>query len=150
MNNQDNNFYYTQDISYPPHGRGNWEPNLSGTGLLPAHIPATDAHYIQMGELVFIYANFDLVNVTDFGTGNYTINLPFEAAYHAEMFGGTVHDNNHTFYTVKLHIEKDETECGLYSIAGGAHDEPISHNVPINFTTSDKIHIAGWYERKAY
>jgi hypothetical protein len=144
-----NNFYKELDTSYTPPARGHWEPNLKGTGLAPDHIQATNAHYFTIGEMVFVYAYYLLTEVTDFGTGDYSITLPFTAAYHADLFGGAIHDTSTTKnYTVRGHIEKDSKECGLFWISGVAQDKPVSHNEPINFTTADVIHISGWYERR--
>lgn len=148
--NNERSFYSEQDIIVPASGRARntWDPDFrDGPTFAPSHIEPTDAHYIRVGELVYICASIPFTYVTNFGTAQYKIQLPFPAGYHADFFGGTIHDTSAgTFHTVKGHIEKNSAIMTLWHLAASSTDQPFTHNSPINLAPDDEFHIAGWYE----
>ena len=151
--NNERSFYSEQDITVQSSSRtrDSWDPDFrDGPTFTPDHIPATLAHFIRVGELVFIYARIPFTHVTNFGTQQYSVQLPFEAANHTEFFGGTIHDTSAgSFHTIKGHIEENTKTMTLWHLAGSSTDQPFTHNSPINLTTADEFHISGWYEAQS-
>jgi hypothetical protein len=58
-----------------------YTPVWSGTGLTYTGTP-TSGFYIKIGNLVQIQITVDFDNVTNFGTGQYSLTLPFTSKYH--------------------------------------------------------------------
>jgi hypothetical protein len=107
----------------------------------------TTARYIKNGKLVFVYVDVQLDNVTNFGSGQFTISLPFNPAFHSDAYAGTIHkyvDGEPTFYSLKGHIFPSDPKVYLWTIA--SPDIPFLQGSPVELTTSDRVHISFIYE----
>jgi hypothetical protein len=120
---------------------------LSADGLTYTSSPTT-ARYIKNGKLVFVYIDVDLNNITNFGTGQFKLSLPFAPAYHSDAYAGTIHKYSNgqpSYYSIKGHIFPNDSFVYLWTI-NGSPDEPFIQGNPVTLTTADRFHISFVYE----
>lgn len=124
-----------------------WTPELSGVGFTQSSNPATGSYY-KVGHMVFANMYIPFTNVTNFGTGQYSVTLPFTAARQTDIFGGSIHNTGSptTFYSIKGHLEPGSNIMTLWYIASTALDQPITHSAPITLNVTDLIHMSFMYE----
>lgn len=124
-----------------------YTPVWSGTGLTFTGTPAT-GHYIKIGNLVTVEINVVLDTVTNFGTGQYSLTLPFASKYHTDVFGGSVHKvlpSSVEHYSLKGHLAASSTTMTLWDISGSGKDEPFDHNSPIVLSDTEQFHMGLTY-----
>ena len=116
-----------------------YNPTWSGTGLAFTGTPATGS-YIKIGKVITVQIDVLFTNVTNFGTGQYSLTIPFASKYHTDVYGGSIHDVNATVnhYSIKGHLTPSSTSMTVWSLKSSAQDEPFDHNSPFVLTTSDK------------
>ena len=120
-----------------------YSPNWTGTGLAYTGTPAVGS-YVKIGKLVTFHIQVTLTNVTNFGSGQYSITLPFAPIGDYAFRDGGIHAaGNH--YTVMADAEAGSTTMDLWYIAGTGQDMPMDHNSPHTFTTTNKFYINGTY-----
>ncbi len=120
---------------------------LSADGLTFTGTPTT-ARYIKNGKLVFVYIDVDLDNITNFGTGQYRLTLPFAPAFHSDAYAGTIHKYSNgqpNYYSIKGHLFPNDNKVYLWTV-GNSPDEPFYQGSPVTLTTSDRFHISFVYE----
>lgn len=120
----------------------------SGTGLTYSSDPITISTYIKIGNLVIVQYDVSCANVTNFGTGQYSLTLPFQSKYHTDVFGGSIHDVNPSgtdHYSIKGHLTANSNTVTIWNIGSSGKDEPIDHNSPFVLTTADKFHMSFSY-----
>jgi hypothetical protein len=123
-----------------------WTPVLSATGFAQASNPATGT-YMQYGKMAVVYLNVPLTNVTSFGTGQYSIDLPFASAHHTDIWGGTLHNtSSQDYFSLKGHIDAGSSTMNLWAIASTLKDETFKYNYPISLATEDLFHMSFIYE----
>ena len=119
----------------------------SGTGLTFTGTPTT-ASYIKIGNLVQVQIDVDFTNVTNFGTGQYSLTIPFNSKYHTDVYGGSVHDvvnQGVDHFSIKGHLTDSSTTMTIWSIGSSSKDEPFDHNSPFNLATADRFHMSFSY-----
>ena len=124
-----------------------YSPVWSGTGLAFTGTPATGT-YIKIGNLIQVQISVDFDNVSNFGTGQYSLTLPFPSKYHTDVYGGSVHDvvnQGVDHYSLKGHLDDGSSIFTIWNIKSSAADEPFDHNTPINLTTADLFHMSFSY-----
>ena len=124
-----------------------YSPVWSGTGLAFTGTPATGT-YIKIGNLIQVQISVDFDNVSNFGTGQYSLTLPFPSKYHTDVYGGSVHDTVNQgvdHYSLKGHLDDGSSIFTIWNIKSSAADEPFDHNSPINLTTADLFHMSFSY-----
>lgn len=120
-----------------------YTPNWTGTGLAYTGTPAVGS-YIKIGKLVTFHIQVTLTNVTNFGTGQYFITLPFAPIGDYAFRDGGIHAaGNH--YTVMADAEAGSTTMDLWYVASSGQDMPMNHNSPHTLTTTNKFYINGTY-----
>jgi hypothetical protein len=121
-----------------------YSPTWSGTGLTFTGTPATGS-YMKVGKLVTFRFKVLCTTVTDFGSGQYSITLPFNVATNYQFMDGAIHRNsNEEHYTLKGHIDSGNVMT-LWS-GSVAIDDVFDHNSPYSLTTSDYFYLTGTYE----
>jgi hypothetical protein len=121
-----------------------YNPTWSGTGLAFTGTPATGS-YMKLGKMVTFRFKVVCTTVTNFGTGQYSITLPFNVATNYQFMDGAIHRNsNEEHYQLKAHIDSGNV-MSLW-IGSGATDDVFDHNSPYNLTTSDYFYLTGTYE----
>jgi hypothetical protein len=120
-----------------------YTPNWTGTGLAYTGTPAVGS-YVKIGKLVTFHIQVTLTNVTNFGSGQYSITLPFAPIGDYAFRDGGIHaGGNH--YTVMADAEAGSTTMDLWYIASSGQDMPMDHNSPHTLTTTNKFYINGTY-----
>lgn len=124
-----------------------YSPVWSGTGLSYTGTPAT-GFYVKLGKLVLVQIDVEFDNVSNFGTGQYSLTLPFDSAYHTDVYGGSVHDITNQgvdHYSIKGHLSANSSSFTVWNIKSSAADEPFDYNSPFNLATADKFHMSFTY-----
>lgn len=123
-----------------------YDPVWSATGLVFTGTPATGS-YIKIGNLVTVQIDVLFTNVSNFGTGQYYLTLPFNSKYHTDVYAGSIHDTAATVdhFSLKGHLSPSSTSISIWYIAGSSQDQPFHRNAPINLTTVDKFHMSFSY-----
>jgi hypothetical protein len=123
-----------------------YEPVWSGTGLAYNGTPVVGT-YIKIGNLVQVQIDVNFTNVTNFGSGQYSLTLPLPSKYHTDVYGGSIHNTGSTteHYSLKGHLADNSTTMTLWYIAGSSQDQIFDHNSPINLVAADKFHMSFSY-----
>jgi hypothetical protein len=128
---------------------------FTGTGVT---YPTYNSYYIKAGKLVSFVIEVDLTTVTNFGTGQYKLQLPFTPAVGFNHFTGWCWaDPNVDPDTGTGHTIINADTAGITNVldlhylkqAGGANS-PIregifNHDTPVTLTTISKIYVNGTY-----
>lgn len=127
---------------------GTYTPVLSGTGLTVTNNQAT-GHYTVINNIVFFRVNIPLTYVSNFGTGAYSLTLPFAPAAEFIVRDGVINDaSTSTKYTLSLHGVQGSTTASLKYTAGSQFYD-VDYNSPFVLATADSFVISGTYERQA-
>lgn len=124
-----------------------YAPVWSGTGLVFTGTPAVGT-YVKIGNLVIVQLDVEFDNVSNFGTGQYSLTLPFPSMYHTDVYGGSVHQitNQGTdHYSLKGHLSNSSSVMSIWVLGSSAQDAPFTHNAPVNIDTNDKFHMSFSY-----
>jgi hypothetical protein len=124
-----------------------WTPIVSGAGFIQTFNPAT-GDYMKYGRMVVVNLFVPFTNVVNFGTGQYSVTLPFPANNHTDVFAGSIHNTGSTtdHYSLKGHLDAGSSQMTLWYISGASKDEPFDHNSPITLNTTDLFHMSFIYE----
>jgi Collagen triple helix repeat (20 copies) len=126
-----------------------YTPTFSGTGLTFTGNPASGS-YIQIGKLVFFRIKVLLTNVTNFGSGQYTLTLPFTPDSNYSFHDAEIYHSS-TSYTLIGTVSSSNSTITLYHLAttnGGSsygYDDTFTATNPVTLTTSDYFYISGSY-----
>jgi hypothetical protein len=121
-----------------------YNPTWSGTGLTFTGTPATGS-YMKVGKLVTFRFKVVCTTVTNFGSGQYSITLPFNVVTNYQFQDGSIHRNsNGSHYPLKAQIDSGNVMT-LWDGAG-ATDSVFDHNSPYSLTISDYFYLTGTYE----
>lgn len=106
---------------------------------------ALTGRYIKIGKWCFWSVSATLTSVTNFGTGQYTLTVPFAPLQHNAMRDGGLHEgSNH--YGLMLDIGPAGGTTGkMYYPGSNGQDQAFNKNSPHNLTTSDFWYISGAY-----
>lgn len=119
----------------------------SGTDLAFSGSPVA-ASYVKIGNLIQVQLDVSFTNVSNFGTGQYSLTLPFASKYHTDVYGGSVHDivnQGVDHYSIKGHLSDGSIVMTIWSVGSSAKDEPFDHNSPFVLDTTDKFHMSFSY-----
>lgn len=124
-----------------------YSPIWSATGLTFTGTPAI-GEYVKIGNLVIIQIDVEFDNVTNFGTGNYSLTVPFASKYHTDVYGGSIHKTTNQgidHYSIKGHMSPGSSTFTIWAIGSNAADQPFNHQAPVNLTAADKFHMSFSY-----
>lgn len=119
----------------------------SGTGLTYTGNPV-QAFYVKIGNLIIVQLDVDFDNVSNFGSGQYSLTLPFTSKYHTDVYGGSIHkitNQGVDHYSIKGHLSDGTTSFTIWAIGSNAADQPFDHQAPVNLDTDDKFHMSFSY-----
>jgi hypothetical protein len=121
-----------------------YNPTWSGTGLAFTGTPATGS-YMKVGKLVTFRFKVMCTTVTNFGTGQYSITLPFDVATNYQFQDGAIHRaSNGNHYPLTAHAESGNV-ITLWD-GSGETDTIFDHNSPFTLTVNDYFYLTGTYE----
>lgn len=129
-------------VSYQPQGGtiGGTQPTFSGDPLITGS-------YTKIGNLVYFQIDVDFSNITDFGTGQYYLTLPFDSQHQQTMRQGCLEDaSTGRKYAISGHVEAGSNVLGLFGLTSNGLDEDFTHNTPTALAVADSFHVAGTYE----
>lgn len=124
-----------------------YSPVWSGTGLTYTGTPAT-GFYVKLGKSVTVHIDVEFDNVTNFGTGQYYLTLPFNSMYHTDVYGGSIHqvvNQGIDHFSIKGHLLDGSKDISIWSINSSSKDEIFDFNSPIGIDTQDKFHMSFTY-----
>jgi hypothetical protein len=125
--------------------------NGGTTGTQPTFngSPLFSGSYVKNGSLVHFQIQVDMDNITNFGTGQYYVDLPFPAKYGYKFREGCLHDiSTSRDYAVGGHVYAGESRLTLGSTdatGNSVFDIAFTYNNPITLSTADNFHISGTY-----
>lgn len=124
-------------------------PSGGGTGVT-ADAGAFLGRYTLIGNLCYFSYQADLTKITNFGTGQYFMTLPFPTAKPFLTRQGCLHDVSANIqYHITGHAIAGSTQMDLFTTdsAGNRHyDFQFKQGTPITLTSADTFHIEGIYE----
>lgn len=121
------------------------------TGTQPTFTgsPLFAGSYVKSGDLVTFRIKVLMTNITNFGTGQYYVDLPLVSKYDYKMRGGCLHDiSTGKDYEIGGHVSAGASRLFLSSVdtqSGSVFDVPFEHNNPITLNSADNFHISGTY-----
>lgn len=103
--------------------------------------------YMRYGRMIVTNIFVPFTEVTDFGTGQYKITLPFAASFHQDVVAGSLHNSSASdHFTMKGHLNDGSNVMTLWYISGASKDEPLTKQQPIAIATDDLFHMSFIYE----
>lgn len=139
-----------------------YTPTFTATGLTftgsDNTYPTYNSYYVKQGQLVSFVIEVDLSTVTNFGTGQYKLQLPFTPAFGFNHFSGWAWADpdvspdtgtGHTIINADTAGVTDILDLHYLKSAGGANT-PIREGLfiqgtPVTLTTISKIYVNGTY-----
>jgi hypothetical protein len=125
--------------------------NGGTTGTQPTFdgAPLFSGSYVKHGPLVHFRIDVDFDNITNFGTGQYYLDIPFPAKYNYEFTAGCLHDiSTGRDYIITGHVVAGENRLNLKapSVAGQTtFTTPFTSTYPITLNSEDNFHVSGDY-----
>ena len=123
-----------------------YNPVWSSLGTPPTYGAGTlTGRYMKIGRQCIFSVVANLTSVTNFGSGQYTLTIPF-APLHSNAFrdGGLHEGTRH--YGVMLDVTTVGGTTGrMYYPGSNGQDQAFTQNSPHNLTTSDFWYITGSY-----
>lgn len=128
------------EVSYTVSGGtiGGTQPTFTGD-------PLFFGSSVRNGNLVYVRINVDFDNISNFGTGQYFVTVPYPAKYDTTLRAGYVVDDSKTNYWLLAgRLSAGSTTMTLWRLSSNKDDE-FTHNSPVALTTTDSFHISGEY-----
>ncbi len=140
-----------------------WSPIFQATGLTftgsGATYPTYDSYYVKYGQLVTFNIAINLSTVTNFGTGQFKVDLPFApiatAANHFSAWAWVnpalpPDDLNGHVQMVADHLSGSQTLDMHWLQAATSNPKPVIETLltqgsPVTFTTASRMYINGTY-----
>lgn len=139
-----------------------WTPDFTATGLTftgtdTTH-PAYQSYYVKQGQLVSFWIAVDCATVTNFGTGQLKLSLPFpplpgtmnhfsgwvnvDATQNPDLAGHIIVNADHLQNTSVLDLHYIKQSGGANS---PVMEAMLMQNIPVVLTTNTKIYVNGTY-----
>lgn len=124
-------------------------PTGGGTGVVVSG-PAFYGRYTLVGNLCYFAYQVVMTNITNFGTGQFYIDLPFPTLKPLMARDGCLHDTSTgNQYHISGHAVAGVTRMDLFTSdtsGNRLYDFPFKQDEPITLSTADTFHIQGTYE----
>lgn len=123
-----------------------YTPTWAGTGLTYTGTPAA-GRYQRIGKQIHFQIRVNCTNVTNFGTGQYSLTLPTGLApnYDYVVMGGIHKTSNNTHWNIEADLESGTTTMNLWHPTSNGGMDIFAANKPINLATADYFYIGGNY-----
>jgi hypothetical protein len=117
-----------------------------GTQPTFAGAPLFSGSYVKNGPLVHFQIQVDMDNITNFGTGQYYVDLPFPAKYGYQVREGCLHDiSTDRQYAIGGHVFAGQSRLNLFFTDTNGQDQEFDHNSPVTLAIADNFHVSGTY-----
>lgn len=108
--------------------------------------PLFSGTYVKHGPMVHFQIQVDMDNITNFGTGQYYVDLPFPAKYGYQVREGCLHDiSTDRQYAIGGHVFAGQSRLNLFFTDTNGQDQEFDHNSPITLAVADNFHVSGTY-----
>jgi hypothetical protein len=111
--------------------------------------PLFSGSYIKIGNLVHFQIQVDMDNITNFGSGQYFVSIPFPSKYGYMFRCGCLHDESTgREYHISGHASQGDDKILLYTSdtqGNNLYDFPFTSTEPVTLNALDNFHIAGSY-----
>lgn len=108
--------------------------------------PLFSGSYVKTGPMVHFQIQVDMDNITNFGTGQYYVDLPFPAKYGYQVREGCLHDiSADKQYAIGGHVFAGESTLKLFFTDTNGQDQEFDHNSPVTLAVADNFHVSGTY-----
>ena len=108
--------------------------------------PLFTGSYVKHGDSVLFRINVEMTNITNFGTGQYYVDLPFPSKYGILMRDGCLHDESTgNQWAISGHVAAGQSRLTLWYTNGTGQDEIFDHNSPVTLNVLDTFHVSGSY-----
>ncbi len=118
------------------------QPTFSG-------IPLFNGSYVRTGVLCHFRITVDFDNITNFGTGQYYVTLPFPAKYDYQLASGALHDvSTSRNYPIFGDVAPGSNELYLESLdsqGNTVYQVDFTHTAPVTLNVADSFHVSGTY-----
>jgi hypothetical protein len=109
--------------------------------------PLFSGEWTRLGDLVFFNIDVDMDNITNFGSGQYYVKLPFPSKYNYLLSDGCIHDiSTNDEYAILGHVQDGSDTLTLLTTTSNGKQNPFTSSVPFNLSTEDNFHISGTYQ----
>lgn len=140
-----------------------WSPVFQATGLTftgtNSTYPTYNSYYVKAGQMVTFWIAVDMTTVTNFGTGQFKLELPFppydDIAAHFSAWcwinpALPPDDLNGHVQLVADHLPGSQTLDLHWLQAATSNPKPVietllSQGTPLTFTTASKLYVNGTY-----
>jgi hypothetical protein len=136
------------DISNSTPTETSFTVNGGSLGTMPTFdgAPLFSGSYVKTGPLVHFQIQVDMDNITNFGTGQYYVDLPFPAKYGYQVREGCLHDiSADKQYAIGGHVFADQSRLNLFFTDTNGQDQEFDHNSPVTLAVADNFHVSGTY-----
>jgi hypothetical protein len=122
------------------------------TGTQPtfSSAPLFTGSYTKIGNICHFQIDVDMDNITNFGTGEYYVDLPFNASHPYQFRDGCLHHiSTGRNYAISGHVAVGQKRLYLFTTDSQGNrnfDSAFTHNVPVTLAVDDNFHITGTYE----
>lgn len=118
----------------------------TGTGLAFTGTPAT-GYYSRVGKMIFFTIQVNCTNVTNFGTGNYSLTLPagLTPSIHNLVTGGLHHTASGDHYLLYLDVVPSSVTAELYYPQSNGTMAEMDYNSPHTLQVADYFYFSGMY-----
>lgn len=128
------------EISYVVQG------GTSGTQPVFNGDPLFIGSYVANGPLVYFRVNVSMTNITQFGSGQYYLTLPFNAKYDTYITNGHLHKySNGKEYSMHGDVSAGTNILNLYYTASTGQEDAFTQSSPFILSSLDVFHISGNY-----
>jgi hypothetical protein len=108
--------------------------------------PMFSGEWYLVGKLCHFSIDVDMDNITNFGSGQYYVKLPFISKTNYLMSDGCLHDSSTgDEYAVLGHVLAGSDSLSLLTTTSNGKQNPFTNSVPVNLANTDNFHISGTY-----
>jgi hypothetical protein len=107
--------------------------------------PLFAGSYTKTGNLVHFRVNVNMSNITNFGTGQYYVSIPFTSEYDVYVRNGQLKHSSGDMYSISGHAVAGSNELKLYTTASNGKEVAFTSSSPVGLNTSCDFHIFGSY-----
>ena len=108
--------------------------------------PLFSGEWYLLGKICHFAIDVDMDNITNFGTGQYYVKLPFASKVNYLMADGCLHDiSTGDEYAVLGHVQAGSDILSLLTITSNGKQNPFTSSVPVNLAVAGNFHVSGTY-----
>lgn len=107
--------------------------------------PLFAGSHTKTGNLVHFRVNVSMTNITNFGSGQYYVTIPFTSEYDVYVRNGQLKHSSGDMYSISGHAVAGSDQLKLYTTASNGKEVAFTSSVPVGLNSSCDFHIFGSY-----